>query len=154
MTVVLCYDGSPSAKHAIDVVAKVMRDEDVALVHVWSPPVPYLADSFSDPGRDSGPTLTQLEHGSREFAAERLREGEEAARAAGLNVSPRLEASDVSVGRALLEIAARLDATAIVIGTHGRTAVEDKLLGSVSSEVLHSATRPVLVIPAGDGEAA
>jgi nucleotide-binding universal stress UspA family protein len=150
MTVVLCYDGSASAKRAIDVVAHVMRDQDVALVHVYNPPVPYLADSFSDPGRETGPSMTQLEHDSRGFAEERLREGEEAARAAGLNVSPQLEASEASVGRALLDVADRLDATAIVLGTHGRTAVEDALLGSVSSEVLHHATRPVLVIPAGD----
>ena len=48
--------------------------------------------------------------------------------------------------RCLLRVAAREDAAAIVIGTHGRGRV-GSLLGSVAHDLLRDSDRPVVVIP-------
>ncbi|MCD6581432.1 MAG: universal stress protein, partial [Desulfuromusa sp.] len=47
----------------------------------------------------------------------------------------------------ILEAATRLKADMIVMGTHGKGALEHAFLGSVAEKVLHRTTRPVLVVP-------
>lgn len=64
---------------------------------------------------------------------------------AGLQVT-----TDIRVGVpavVLAEMAEAHDVSAIVVGSHGRSMLGRILLGSVSSEVLHQTTRPVLIIP-------
>ena len=46
---------------------------------------------------------------------------------------------------AIVAYADELDATAIVLGSRGRSTLAATLLGSVSTGVLHHTTRPVLV---------
>ena len=48
-----------------------------------------------------------------------------------------------------LSVADEINAALIVTGTHGSTAVQSGLLGSVSNALVHSSQRPVLVVPAG-----
>jgi len=45
------------------------------------------------------------------------------------------------------EIAKRLDADLIVMGTHGKSRLEDILFGSVTEKVLHHTGCPVLAVP-------
>jgi nucleotide-binding universal stress UspA family protein len=42
---------------------------------------------------------------------------------------------------------AQHNAAAVVVGSRGRSAVRQMLLGSVAKAILHSAYRPVLVVP-------
>ena len=46
MAIVICYDGSESAKHAVAVAHKTLGHLPAILLHVWSPPAMLLADSF------------------------------------------------------------------------------------------------------------
>jgi nucleotide-binding universal stress UspA family protein len=55
-----------------------------------------------------------------------------------------------AVAEALGEHAAGQRAAAIVVGSRGRTALREILLGSVAMATLHHAHRPVLVAPAAD----
>ncbi|MBK8121761.1 MAG: universal stress protein [Sulfuritalea sp.] len=48
---------------------------------------------------------------------------------------------------ALLELSERLAADLIVIGKHGGTAIEERLLGSVTQNVLYHASSNVLLVP-------
>lgn len=61
-----------------------------------------------------------------------------------------------AVADALAAEAQRRGAAAIVVGSRGRSAVRELLLGSVAKAVLHHADRPVLVVPHArwDGDAA
>ena len=45
------------------------------------------------------------------------------------------------------DVADELTAEMIVCGTHGRSALQSDLLGSVSNALVHHAPRPVLVVP-------
>ena len=46
-----------------------------------------------------------------------------------------------------LKEAERLDANLVIVGSHGRGAVFDLLVGSYSSGILRKSTVPVLVVP-------
>ena len=50
-------------------------------------------------------------------------------------------------GKAIVQAAERLAVDAIVLGSHGRSAMSRALLGSVSQDVIRHARRPVLVVP-------
>ena len=54
------------------------------------------------------------------------------------------------VADALIEVAAGRGAALIVVGSRGRSAWREILLGSVAMAVLHKAERPVLVVPGED----
>jgi nucleotide-binding universal stress UspA family protein len=58
------------------------------------------------------------------------------------------------VERGILDAATADDADLIVMGTHGRRGPAHLFLGSVVSEVLRRAERPVLVVPGRDGRKA
>jgi hypothetical protein len=111
MSLLLCYDGSPSAKHAITVAHATLGHKPLTLLHVFNPPEEVLADAF------------------------------------GFVVEPRVERSQTAVWQTILDVAAQTDAELIVIGTHGATAVQSALLGSISNAVVHHSERPVLVVP-------
>jgi nucleotide-binding universal stress UspA family protein len=147
MSILICYDGSPSAKHAVTVAHATLGHEAATLLHVWNPPA-VVGDSFGLSSPPSGPSIVELER----FAVERgqviAEEGEQLARRLGLAVEARLVRSETAVWSTILEVAAETDAELVVIGTRGATAVQSHLLGSVSNAVVHHSERPVLVVPA------
>ena len=80
-------------------------------------------------------------------ARERAEDGVERARRAGLTAEPRVRERGVTIWGTILDEAADIDASAIVLGTRGLTGVESLLLGSVSHAVVQHADRPVAVVP-------
>ena len=151
MSILICYDGSASAEHVLAVTEKVVGNVPTVLLHIWNPPERVLADAFADRQDDGGPTYEELETWVQERAADTLNEGQTLADSLGLPVTPRSERNRSTVPDTILEIADELDAELIVTGTHGTTAVQPGLLGSVSGAVVHRARRPVLVVP-NDGD--
>ena len=153
MGVLICYDGSPSAKRAIAVAQATLASDRAILLHVWESPVAVLADSFSDAGLEPGPPIQELFQLAGERARSIAQEGVDFARSKGLTVELRLERDKASAWQTILEVADETDADLIVLGTRGRTAVQSGLLGSVSGAVVHHSERPVLVVPAADAPA-
>jgi len=147
MSLLICYDGSPSARHAVAVALETVSGVDVTLLHVWNPPVAYLADAYSDPAARGGPSLQKLEQLSEQRAREIAGEGQRLARAHGPEVSVRIERAGASVWRTILDVADELDCRLIVLGTRGLTTMQSALLGSVSGPVLHHSERPVMIVP-------
>jgi nucleotide-binding universal stress UspA family protein len=149
MSIVICYDGSPSAKEAISLAHGTLSPTNITtLLHVWSPAVAFLADSFSDPGIAADPPKAELDRLARERAQAVADEGLELAQALGMDVEIRLERNDSSVADTILAVVRRTDPDLIVIGTHGHTAVQPELLGSVSAAVVQHSKTPVLIVPA------
>lgn len=147
MPVLICYDGSESAKRSLTVAQQALNGDGAVLLHVWNPPDRIVADAFSGREDEGGPTYAQLEELSAQRAKEVLAEGEALAGELGLAVRPRAQRARSSVPETILEVADELDADLIVTGTHGGRAVVSGLLGSVSNSLVHNARRPVLVVP-------
>lgn len=148
MPVIICFDGSDSARWALDVVATTFGSSPAVLLNVWNPPERVVADAFGvtddaralDPGR--------LEASMAQHAQDVLDDGAQRAGELGMTVTTRAQRSHGNVAETILAVADELDAPVIVAGTRGNTAVEDDLLGSVSGALVHHARRPVLVVPA------
>jgi nucleotide-binding universal stress UspA family protein len=147
MSTLICYDGSASAQRALSVAAAAVDGAPAVLLNVWNSPQRVLADSFGISEDEAGPQFEQLQDIAQNRAAEILADGEVRAGRLGLAVTSRQEPNRSSVWRTILEVADELDAGMIVAGTHGHTAVESGLLGSVSNALVHHAQRPVLVVP-------
>lgn len=68
-------------------------------------------------------------------------------------VEPRLDGVHVETGRAVAEAlmaeAGRIGAAVMVVGSRGRAALPEILLGSVAMATMHHATRPVMVVRHG-----
>jgi len=142
--VLLCYDGSATAKHSIRAMLGVLGPGPVTLLHVWEPPVEFLVpDAFAP----ANLPIVELEALALERANAIGHEGYELARHAGLAVEERVERSDSNTWRTIVDVAEEIDAQVIVVGARGLSNVESVLIGSVSNAVVHHAGRPVLVVP-------
>ncbi|HTU95199.1 MAG TPA: universal stress protein [Solirubrobacteraceae bacterium] len=150
MPVLICYDGSPSAQRALSVAASSLDGAPMVLLNIWNPPQRVLADSFGLSESDHGPTYRELEDLATRRAAEILAEGEAEAQLRGFPVTTRQECNRSSIWQTILAVADEVDASLIVAGTHGSTAVQSGLLGSVSNALVHHAHRPVLLVPKPD----
>jgi len=153
MPVLICYDGSDSARRALSVASSALDGAPAILLNIWNPPQRVLADSFGLAESETGPSYVDLERLSEQRAAEILADGEARANRLDFPVTSRQEANHSSVWQTILNVADEIDATVIVAGTHGSTAVQSGLLGSVSNALVHHAHRPVLLVPTPDGDA-
>ena len=95
---------------------------------------------FADPPRN--PWAGPAEH---QALAEHLRAWLAPAIAAGLQTDVRVE--DGNPAARIVDCAAALPADLLVIGTHGHSALERFLHGSVAEKVLRNAACPVLTVP-------
>ena len=137
--VVVGIDGSDAAQRALAWAADEarLRGTRLTVVHGYQvPPVgayPYMTAS-------TDPTL--MPKAARHLLHTALEQGN----TAGLDVTP--VASPGSAAHAILERAAEADL--VVVGSRGRGTVERLVLGSVATQVVHHAPRPVAVIPSTD----
>lgn len=143
----ICYDGSPSAKHALGLAYRSLERRPKVLLTVWSAPERVHADSFGYQSPAGGPSYERLCELFEHAAQESGDQGRQLAAALGLDVQLRVERSGPTVWETILKVADELDADMIVAGTHGTTAVQSGLLGSVSGALVHRSRRPVLVVP-------
>jgi nucleotide-binding universal stress UspA family protein len=149
--VLLAYDGSSDAKHAIATAGELLGGQAV-VVHVYALPstaptgVPGAGIAFAvDPAVDS-----EVERATREHAEAVVSEGVDVARAAGFDPQPELVPGDgvYGVWNAIVSVGEQHDASVIVLGHGDLSWLEEKLLGRVDSGVVKHAGRPVLVVPA------
>jgi nucleotide-binding universal stress UspA family protein len=147
VSILVCYDGSRSAKEALAVAAKTISAEPITLLHIWAPPQAVLADSFADPGVTADPSVEDLERFCLDRAQVILTEGHDLARSLGIEVEELLVRGDDATWRTILDTTAERQCRLIVVGTRGRTAVQSNLLGSVSNAVVHRSQIPVLIVP-------
>jgi len=144
----LAYDGSEDAAHAIRVAAKVLPGAEAIVVNVWEP----LGTSASAPdipglrGLLLG-GLEELDREGEELSAGVAAKGAELANEAGLRAEGVSRRAQRRAWAAILELADERDVPVIVVGRRGLSGPERWLLGSVSSAILQRSERPVLVVP-------
>jgi nucleotide-binding universal stress UspA family protein len=146
MKILVCYDGSPDAKAAVNVVGHLFDGSTAVVCTVW--------DGLSDVvGRAaSGLAVASLDFEAidhaRELAARACaKEGTGHARAAGMPASALAVRRAEPISKTILDQAAEVGADLIVLGSRGLSDAKAAVVGSVSRAVLHDADRPVLVVP-------
>ena len=141
----LCYDGSEPAKHAIERAAGLLGTRHAVVLTVWQPTA--VLGSFAWAGAtESMLNYVELDRAATELAERIASEGAGVAQNAGMRAEPLAVKATGPVWKTILEVAASHDVSTIVIGSRGLTGLRSMLLGSVSTAVVHHADRPTLVI--------
>ena len=141
MKLLVAVDLSESTKTIVEKVEEINKEYPAK---VWilhnAEPEPDFVEFKVDPlaARETLAKKFHNEHRQIQAIADRLRK-------AGLDAKALL-VHGATVDTILKE-ASDLDVDMIVVGTHGRGAMYQLLMGSVSEGVLHKSRRPVLVIP-------
>ena len=148
----ICYDGSEDAKHAIERAGNLLARPHALVLTVWQPIVGVASLGWSGMGT-SMVNFAELDRAAAEEGGRIADEGVRIAQEAGLRAEAVMVEATGPVWKTILDIADRLDAAMIVMGSRGLTGVRSMLLGSVSSALVHHADRPTLVIRQPDADA-
>lgn len=141
ITRILCpIDFSGHSRVALDYATALARwyDAEVTALHAYAVAmVPATISAFPAAGSVGLPlTREEVERDFNRF----LRP------AATAGVTVKSEIALGSPAKSILEAAAKLPASLVVMGTHGASGVERLMLGSVTEKVLRKAPCPVLVV--------
>jgi nucleotide-binding universal stress UspA family protein len=145
--VLIAYDGSDDARHAIEEAARLFPGAMTRVISVWQDIRSLPAYGWMAPATyDIGPLLDD----ARDAAAAKAAEGAALARERGLEATAEGVQAGGPVWAAIDATAEREEASAIVVGSRGFGGVRSALLGSVSAGLAHHAHRPVVVVRPAD----
>ena len=146
--IIIGYDGSPVADHAIREAAALLGPRPALVVVVWESGAAYEtlggAEMLAIPV-DLG-TAALADQAMYEAAQRLASRGAALAAEAGFDAEGFVAAADPSVAGALVELAIERNASAVVVGARGHSRLEKLLLGSTSRQVLEHAPCPVVVV--------
>ena len=140
-TILVATDGSSSAQAAVAAALELAQEtrDDVCFVTVWRE---FHGDFGLPYAKLLAPDLADIE---RDWALETLAAAAAEAERAGIPADT--VARHGKPAHEICAVAKERAARMIVVGSSGWGLIEGLLLGSVSSEVLRHARRPVLVVP-------
>jgi nucleotide-binding universal stress UspA family protein len=137
-TLLLCYDGSDRAAHAIAVAAQLFPGASASVVHVWEPLehvvaryavlAPYLGENIAEAD-------ASVEQQSSTIAA------------AGLVASAHSATLKETVWQAVIAAAEEVNADLIITGTRSLHGARELLAGTLSHSLLQHSAVPLLAIP-------
>jgi nucleotide-binding universal stress UspA family protein len=144
--ILLCFDGSRDASHAIDVAARLLSGRKALVLSVWTPaadmtPLDPLGDVV---GRFSG-LYEEMDSAASDLTQIQAAEGVTIARRAGFEAKS-LTARGKPAPE-IVRVADELDAACVVLGARGVGALSSSFPGSVPTKVVQHCSRPVLIIP-------
>lgn len=133
-------DCSDVAMKAVDYI-KQLKDagaKEVTILHVLDKRLLY------ETAHDVYVDFVAIENQQRKMVAEECNKVVEDLKGKGLDVKVRIEKGVPY--QEILKVAMEEDVSLIVVGSHGKSNIEEMLLGSVSEAVIRHAVHPVLVI--------
>lgn len=142
--IVVGVDGSPNSEHALDWAMQeaAIRHASLTVVAVHAVPKSYWGH-IPVVGQADTPALAELRSGVEEMT-------QHAASRIGDASPPPVNIRAVSGFPVEELLATSQDADLLVVGSRGAGGFARLLVGSVSSQVMHHATCPVVVIPQHD----
>ena len=143
--VLIAYDGSDHAKHAIEQAGAELRTPRKAVVLAAYEPLAAIP-FWGAPAAMVPPELIEE---VRTEAEKTAKEGADLASSAGFDASSSVR-EGVRTWQTILDAAKEADAGIIVLGSHGRGAVGSAVMGSVATAVAHHADLPVLICRPAD----
>lgn len=143
--VLIAYDGSANADHAIDVAGELLGGGPAEVIHAWEPVASAAARmAIYALAYDASNETVDRE---RELAQETAQRGIARATAAGFVATGSAVAGDGALWATIVDRADELQPRVIVMGTRGLTGVRSAVSGSVSHSVASHAGQPVLTVP-------
>jgi nucleotide-binding universal stress UspA family protein len=153
--ILICYDGSPDSKSAIERGGELLKGQPVTVLSVWQPFLEVVSRAYPGWGMNAGMLdPVAIDKATLEHAEDLAEEGARLAREAGLQAESRTCSQRTTTAEAILTEAESIGATAILIGSRGLGALKSVFLGSVSRGVLQDADCPVIVVPSAEVAAA
>ena len=134
--IVLGYDGEPGSRAALNTA--------VAIASAFKRP---LVIAFGYAPAPIGGEVADLSRAVQDLGERITAEAVSLAHDVDSSVSVQTELVNDRPAEAILRAADQYDAMAIVGGATGRGPIAGALLGSVTYQVVHRATRPVVVVP-------
>jgi nucleotide-binding universal stress UspA family protein len=137
-TIVVGYDGSKHAERALQwaVDEAILRHARLRVVHAWLPP---FVEGFPYTGAAHEPE-------AMEAAGRELLDGAVQSALTGVEQPPFVERVVVCGSPASTLLERSKDADLVVVGSRGLGGFRGLLLGSVSHQVVHHASCPVVVV--------
>ena len=136
--ILICYDGSVNARAAADQATRLFHAEPATVLTVWGLDAETrmnvelgLGSGFGV-GRNGTSDTARVEALLLERARRTAEEGANRLRAAGMAADSLVQKRDRGIASAVLAVAERINADAVVVGTRGRSAAKSALLGSVT----------------------
>lgn len=143
--VLVCYDGSDSARAALET-AVIAFDRRIVVACYWQP----FAESTKPLGIELLEVVQDAESINRreQALAHRItEEGVALVQAAGRSADGVAVKVSTPIHEAILRHADELDVLAIVLGSRSRSGPESVLPGDATAELVQLSTRPVFVVP-------
>ena len=134
--IVLGYDGEPGSRAALQTA--------VAIAGAFKRP---LVIAFGYAPAPMGGSVLDLSKAVQELGEKITGEAVQVVHGIDASVEVQVELVNDRPAEAILRAAEQYDALAIVVGAAGRGPIAGALLGSVTYQVVHRATRPVVVVP-------
>jgi nucleotide-binding universal stress UspA family protein len=131
---VLGYDGSDASRAALEEVLRLADDVGADVIAVFG----YAPSRV-------GAEVADYAQALREAGQETLGHAVHQAQAAGKEITAELV--DQRPAEALVAVADKYDARAIVVGTTGVTGLRGAILGSQAYRLLAMSQRPILLVP-------
>jgi nucleotide-binding universal stress UspA family protein len=140
-TIMICYDGSPGARQAIEHAGRLLPGIRAVVLNVWSSSAGLAACGLAGTApHDFGDWMRS--------ASDVAADGVQRARAAGLDaVALTTNGMVEGIWRSILALAGECGADLMVVGSRGLTGLRAIIAGSVSRSLVEHARRPVLVVP-------
>jgi nucleotide-binding universal stress UspA family protein len=142
----LCYDGSERANHAIAVTARLFPGVHVHVLNVWEP-LERIVARYSALGPYFGDGVGDADAGIESESMVTAEAGAKLANEAGLQATAHTAPLRTSVWEAVVEAADVLDADAIITGTRSLHGVREVLSNTLSHALIQNSKRAVLAIP-------
>jgi nucleotide-binding universal stress UspA family protein len=152
--IVIGYDGSPAAQHALREAGELFAGRPAFVIVVWRAGLGFeLAEPTAamvgvPPVTVDVRTALDIDAELRARAEELARQGARLAREAGFDASGHVVAEDLDteVHEVIVHEARERDAQAIVVGAHDQGALAEIILGSTARAVVRHAPCPVVVV--------
>jgi nucleotide-binding universal stress UspA family protein len=151
--ILIAYDGSPSADHAIREAGGLLAGRRALVVVVYEQGVGFEFEELPSVTIGAPPAPLDIRMAldvDRELAERSqmvARHGAELAREAGFEAEALAVAEDADTPAAetIVTVAREQGAAAIVLGAHGHSRLSEVVLGSTSRDVIRRAPCPVVV---------
>jgi nucleotide-binding universal stress UspA family protein len=153
--VLIAYDGSRAARHAVVAAAKILGSRRVLILTVWEEGLAYAGPTMPPDGMTISPGVEpalalEVDRAVHEHAERVSREGADLAKSVGLDPQAVAVPDEGNVPRTILKVADERQAVAIVVGSRGLGGLRARLEGSTSKGLLKHATCPVVVVHGPD----